>query len=288
MKPKHKLLMLKGLPASGKSTYAKDLVRTQKYKRVNKDDLRAMIDDSVFGGKPYEKFITKIEDFIICDALEKGLSVVVDDTNLHPRNERRLKEFAEKYHAEFEICFFDATVEECIKRDAKRQKPVGGKVIMHMYTSFLKPKEVYCQSIKYNPDLKWAIICDIDGTLAKMHNRSPYEWSKVGEDHVNHPIKDIINTYSGNRFEIIVVSGRDGICAFETQQWLDNNSICYDKIHMRPVGNQEKDSIIKERIYSEHIKDKYNVLFVLDDRNQVVDMWRSLGLTCLQVAPGDF
>ena len=57
---------------------------------------------------------------------------------------------------------------------------------------------------------------------------------------------------------------------------------------MRPEGNNEKDSIIKKRIYEDHIKGKFNVEFVLDDRNQVVEMWRELGLTCLQVAEGDF
>lgn len=57
---------------------------------------------------------------------------------------------------------------------------------------------------------------------------------------------------------------------------------------MRPAGNMEKDSVIKRRLYEEHIKGTYNVAYVIDDRNQVVEMWRSLGLRCLQVANGDF
>jgi hypothetical protein len=57
---------------------------------------------------------------------------------------------------------------------------------------------------------------------------------------------------------------------------------------MRAEGDTRKDSIIKEEIYRAEIENKYNVLFVLDDRNQVVELWRRLGLTCLQVAEGNF
>jgi hypothetical protein len=57
---------------------------------------------------------------------------------------------------------------------------------------------------------------------------------------------------------------------------------------MRETGDRRKDSIIKKEIFDRHIRDVYNIEFVLDDRNQVVELWRSLGLTCLQVADGDF
>jgi hypothetical protein len=57
---------------------------------------------------------------------------------------------------------------------------------------------------------------------------------------------------------------------------------------MRKEGDVRKDAIVKGEIYEKNINGKYNVLFVLDDRNQMVEMWRGLGLTCLQVADGDF
>ena len=57
---------------------------------------------------------------------------------------------------------------------------------------------------------------------------------------------------------------------------------------MRKNGYNKKDSIVKKEIFDEYIKDKYYVEFILDDRNQVVDMWREMGLTCLQVAEGNF
>ncbi len=147
---------------------------------------------------------------------------------------------------------------------------------------------------KYTPpvwdsNLPDAIICDIDGTLAhNVSGRSPYDWKRVGEDALDHIIQNILSIYCDANYEIILLSGRDEVCRPETEEWLKKHIIGYDFLYMRPKGNNEKDSIIKERIYREHIEGKYNVLFVLDDRKQVVDMWRSLGLKCLQVQPGDF
>lgn len=133
-----------------------------------------------------------------------------------------------------------------------------------------------------------AIIVDIDGTLAKMNGRSPFDWHRVGEDKVNEPVKAIVMAMK-KLYTVIIFSGRDGVCRTETINWLNDNRIHYDKLFMREEGNNEKDAIIKRRLYDTYIKDKFDIEFVLDDRNQVVDMWRKdLGLTCLQVDYGDF
>jgi hypothetical protein len=60
------------------------------------------------------------------------------------------------------------------------------------------------------------------------------------------------------------------------------------QLFMRKTDDFRKDAIIKEEIYQNEIEGKYNVLFILDDRNSVCDFWRSKGLVCFQVAPGDF
>lgn len=135
---------------------------------------------------------------------------------------------------------------------------------------------------------KIAIICDIDGTLTKMKGRGPYDWDKVGQDEVNKPVADIVQTYGIQGVKIIILTGRDGVCEKATKEWLEKHSIFYDYFYIRPKDNTEKDIIIKRRIFEKHIKDKFNILFALDDRDQVVEMWRSLGLTCLQVDYGDF
>lgn len=134
-----------------------------------------------------------------------------------------------------------------------------------------------------------AIIVDIDGTLAKMNGRGPFEWLRVGEDLVKEPIKNIVNFYHYNGFTVILFSGRDGVCRPQTEQWLRDNGINYLALYMRPEGNNEKDSIVKKRMYHQYIEAYLDVQFVLDDRDQVVEMWRKeLGLTCLQVDYGNF
>jgi len=274
-----KLLILKGLPASGKSTYAKELV-AKGWKRVNKDDLRAMIDDSNWS-REKEKYILNIEKFVVAHFLAEGLNVVVDDTNFG--HESAWTNLASQEGCESEIKFFDTPVMECVARDAKRgDKSVGAKVIFRMYNQYLLPKPP-----EYNPELPDAYIFDIDGTLAKMAGRSPYDYTKVSEDKVNTPIAELFKKLNFNH-SILVVSGRESTCLAETSQWLLDNDLHYKELMMRSAGDHRDDRIVKQEIYEKYIKGKYNVLAVFDDRDRVVEMWRSLGLTCLQVDYGSF
>ena len=133
------------------------------------------------------------------------------------------------------------------------------------------------------------VLVDVDGTLAEMQGRSPFEWHRVGEDEVRPAVADLLRILKTAGVLVLIVTGRDGVCHAETRAWLDANGIPYDAIYQRPVNNNQKDSHIKEQIYNTYIKGRWNVKFVLDDRNQVVDMWRNkLGLDVFQVAEGDF
>ena len=276
--------MLKGLPASGKSTYAKELVK-KGWKRVNKDDLRAMIDDSIWS-KKNEASIKEIEACIANHYLQDTKeNVVVDDTNFAYEDFWRKE--AETVGAEFEVKFFDTPLKECIKRDALRgDKSVGEKVIRGMYNQYLKSE---IKKPEINDNLPFCYIFDIDGTLAKMNDRSPYDWSKVDTDIPNQPIVDLYQSLHIPTVEMIIVSGRDSSCRAKTEDWLFHKAgIIYDHLYMRPEGDMRKDVEIKREIYENHIKGKYNVIAVFDDRDQVVEFWRSQGLTCLQVDEGNF
>lgn len=136
-----------------------------------------------------------------------------------------------------------------------------------------------------------AIIVDIDGTLAVRrtdNERSPYDWSRVSEDLVVEPIATITRTMYQAGYTVIIVSGRDEVCRLDTESWLEQHDIPYNRLYMRPRKNNERDSIVKERIYRTYIHEYMDVLFVIDDRDQVVKMWRSIGLTVLQCAEGNF
>lgn len=279
-----KILILKGLPASGKSTYAKELVAVNhNWVRVNKDDLRAMMNGGVFSGK-LEKHIVRTERELVENALKLGKNVIVDDTNFNPNHEIFFRALAYQYSAEVEVKFFDTPLAMCIDRDNKRSNGVGEAVIRRMYDQYLKPKPAVYER---DGSLPKAIICDIDGTLAHMKDRSPYAWNRVGEDEVDPIIRNLLNAIK-NKYFIILTSGRDEACRENTEKWLRENDIPHARLFMRNENDNRKDTVIKRELFENYIRYHYNVEFVLDDRNQVVDMWRSLGLKCLQVAEGDF
>lgn len=112
----NKLLILKGLPASGKSTYAKELVN-KGWKRVNKDLLREMLDNGKWS-RMNEKSIVESEKLLVEYFLKRGENVVIDDCNF--AWEDTWKAIGEKVFAEVEVKLFDTPLMECIERDAKR------------------------------------------------------------------------------------------------------------------------------------------------------------------------
>jgi predicted kinase len=282
------LYMTKGLPASGKTTWARELVASNpgSYKRVNKDDLRDMIDCGKWS-KDNEKFVLHMRDQMVISALLAGKHVIVDDTNLAPKHEESLRALAKTNGAAFVVQdFTSVSVDECIRRDQGRDNYVGEEVIRGMYDKFLAPPPPAPPLV--NPALPTCVICDIDGTIAKMNGRSPYDYSQVHTDVPHKPIVELVSMLSEST-QIVFVSGRKAECRESTIAWLDQHiSLPATVLHMRQDGDDRDDRIVKEEIYRREIEGKYNVLFVLDDRDRVVRKWRELGLTCLQVAPGDF
>jgi predicted kinase len=292
-----KVILTKGLPGSGKDFWATGMMEKHpgRFKRVNKDMIRAMVDNSVFSPQ-YEKLVIQIRDLVIERALRAGYDVIVSDTNLHPKHERHIRSLVNG-KATVEVVYLDVDVQVCVDRDAKREgrAHVGEKVIRgmakdwekwkHEDTSIALPEQ---EVIEFNPALPTAIMCDLDGTLAHMTNRSPYEWKRCIEDTCDEAVKETLWLFHEAGYQIVLMSGRDAECRAETEQWLKNNHVYYDALFMRPEGDMRKDSIIKRELFDAHVRGKYNILFVLDDRNQVVDEWRLMGLKCFQVAEGAF
>lgn len=134
---------------------------------------------------------------------------------------------------------------------------------------------------------KQAIICDLDGTLAHIDHRDPYDASTCERDGLNLPVFQVLQRFAGEAM-IILVSGRQEQWKSQTMNWLKNHCVPYDLLLMRKTNDFRKDTVIKKELFNAHIKNKYQVLFVLDDRDQVVKMWRENDLTCFQVAEGNF
>lgn len=142
-------------------------------------------------------------------------------------------------------------------------------------------------------DLPWCQIYDIDGTLAIRGERGPYDWDRVGEDTVNEDVAHLIRSYyldSDCPDEIIFMSERDEICRQATFDWIADSSIpynCIGPLLMRKHDDNRDDVIVKEEMYNKHIKGKYNVRIVVDDRPKVCRMWCRLGLPVFQVGDPD-
>ena len=137
--------------------------------------------------------------------------------------------------------------------------------------------------------LEKVVIVDVDGTVALRNGRKPFDWTKIERDEPNLSVIELVNRIASTGVKIIFVSGREQRFHYETVKWLE-------KFHNQPISlycradqDYRKDELVKFEIFRDKILGKYDVIAVFEDRNRVVEMWRELlGLTCLQVAPGNF
>lgn len=302
-----KIIFLKGLPASGKSTWAKQFCKENiNFERLNKDDLREEFKELNPSGqwnKTFENQILEIQRKRGIDFINGGFSIIIDDTNFAEKHRTFWLKVAEKYGLQFEEKYFDTPVDVCVDRDKHREKSVGEGVIRDMYKRYVKhniSKTDTRYILKQNKSLPRCIIVDIDGTLALMNGRNPYDDSLIHTDKVNEYVFNLIDRiktiYDFERMEsdgeisnhIILMSGRMDKCRPQTEKWLYDNGIPYDVLYMRKTNDFRQDSTVKKELYEEHIKGRYYVEAVFDDRDQVVKMWRDEGLLCCQVYYGNF
>lgn len=136
------------------------------------------------------------------------------------------------------------------------------------------------------------VLVDIDGTLALRGDRDPHDHMASMEDAVNWPVVKLCEQLS-HAHRILLVSGRSSKYRSVTEYWLWRHGLMdllnYSSLCMRAEGDDRPDDECKQDMYERIIEPFYGKPFlVLDDRNKVVKMWRELGLTCLQVAEGDF
>lgn len=294
------LTITRGYPGSGKTTRALAWVNEDPAgrARVNRDDLRVTLYGTHRLDFAQEQLVTKVQHAAVRTLLDAGRDVVVDDTNLRLRFARAFADIAVEKGVAFDVWDIPTPVAECITRDAARDRVVGADVIGRMAGRFpfpLPPVEPSTRTADtaprvYEPNLSLpsAWLVDIDGTLAHMGDRSPYDTTRVGEDTVNAVIADLALTLHGEGHALVIMSGRDEECRADTERWLEHNLGEYAALHMRPEGDRRADYLVKADLFDRHVRDRWNVVGVLDDRTQVVRMWRAMGLTCLQVADGDF
>lgn len=299
-----KVIIVQGIPASGKSTWSKKVIDTYPagvVARINNDDL-----STVLFGTPWTSNIEDAPQLLRSlrlNSLRALLAnrsiriIIVDNTNLSSKTVSETFYLAKLAGAEVQVedRFLEVPVDECLRRNRLRETPVPDDVIRRMHkqaSRMRKWREPEFPDIRKYPNddetLEEIVIVDIDGTVAEMNDRSPYEWDRVHEDTPIHSTVRTVKDMIAAGRKIVFISGRDGAAYEDSKQWLETHIGGDFELFMKEKGDYRPDVITKHEIFQKEIAGKYRVSHVLDDRNGVVDLWRKLGLPCWQVADGDF
>lgn len=308
---KRKVIICRGIQGSGKSSWARKWVEEDPKTRIryNNDDIRNMLGPYLVPER--ESLVSEIKASILREAMLSGYNIVIDNMNLNPKEIDWIntliatqnddwREDKTDFFYETEFKNFFIPVEECIRRDKLRRNPIGEKVIRdtwRKYRNFIVSetnKEYQASLLKQDESLPKAIIVDIDATLSFNTSGRPFYGKGCAEgiekDIPNTPVCNLVNAMFSDMYKVIIVTGREGTKEIidATEKWLSDNEIAYDEIYFREEGDYTKGDECKKRIFEQNIKNKYNVQFVIDDSQKCVDMYRELGLICLQPNDGTF
>jgi len=274
-------------------------------RRVNLDDLRAMLDvPAPERGRSHahEQTVLAIQDAAVRAAVDGGFDVVVDNTHMTPHIPKRLKA-AVAGQAVFVVHdFTDVPVEECVRRDAERERAVGEEIIRllaHKHgvarrggwrlTAEWLNDEPSVEPYVADPALPSAVMCDIDGTLALRGARGPFDFTRCGEDLLNVSVRGALRSFRGADGDVIVLlSGRGEEHRERTEAWLRAHEVPYDELWMRAAGDGRRDDVVKAELFDRHVRHRFAVRVSLDDRDRVVAVWRRMGLPTWQVNYGAF
>lgn len=311
-----KVIILRGISGSGKSTVAKKFIADNANTVVvSRDTIRK----NIFGAgysKPVfemEEIVSEIVETSIKGAMASGNNIILDETFVRNRFVSKRVESVFAMNTDVVVVTFNIDVATAKERVAKRVSSgghdVSGEVIERMHENFaaaisnavnfkavhdkVRAVEDFAPYECKNPSMRPVYIFDIDGTLAKIVPneegiaRSAYAWDKVGEDDVKPDVAYVLQQV-GETHNIVIMSGRSDKCYEETVKWLDKHNIFYSELLMRKSNDMRDDAIVKRELL-EHVEKFYGVVKgVFDDRDKVVSMWRKIGLTCFQVDYGDF
>jgi len=287
-----------GIPASGKSTWARQEAKITGAIIVCRDDIR---DAYGLASGENEQFVTEVHRAQMEAAFLTGRDVIVADTNINPKFRKALIKFCHEHAQDVILLPFHIRLDEAIVRDDRRKDRVGADIVSKFYNDLASqdikgeflPAPTFTK-YQHGVGADWkpsGFVVDIDGTVAEKGDRNPFDESRVYEDA---PIWDVIDTVlalhsSGEN--IIFVSGRTDGCETDTREWIENVFQFDDgeyNLFMRKSGDMRPDYVVKAEIYDEKVIPNWNIKMVFDDRDQVVRHVRKRGITVAQVAPGRF
>lgn len=301
--------VMTGLPASGKTTAARELQAAAegRMRRVNLDDLRQMLDIPQPEGAErrsyaHEQTVLAIQDAAVRAAVDGGFDVVVDNTHMTPHIPKRLKAAVAGLATFVVHDFTDVPVEECLRRDAARERPVGEEIIRILADKHEKSRRggwrLTAEWLNDEPAvepyiadlaLPSAVMCDIDGTLALRGDRGAYDFTRCEEDLLNASVRGALRSFRRADGDVVVLlSGRGEEHRSRTEAWLRAHEVPYDELWMRAAGDHRRDDVVKAELFDRHVRHRFAVRVSLDDRDRVVAVWRRMGLPTWQVDYGNF
>lgn len=279
-----KLIMLSGLPASGKTTKALEIVEQGNWVRLNRDFLRIMLHFDKWSGRN-EGITVNVEKALARTLLATGHNIVIDDTNLNPKNKEMWSTIARECDAQFEYIYIDTPWGVCVERDKLREKSVGANVII----------QFAMQYGLYKIGDRGIVCVDLDGTLADCTHRLQYakgetkDWklffAGIPQDTLLKDVADQVDVYRQNGHPIVLVSARPEDYRETTEKWLADNGITYETLIMRRSGDKRDDVDVKHDIYEKYLK-KYIIDAWFDDRPKIIRMLRENGLNVIDVGNG--
>lgn len=281
-----KIILMRGLPGSGKSTTARRILAADgNAVRVNRDAIREMLSFRE-GGSGLEGLVSEIERRSAEAALEGGQNVIVDDTNLSPRAMEFWKGYARENDYKLEtVDLTNVPLLTCIENDSRREGKdrVGQGVIERMslrYLGNLKDEEI--------------VVSDVDGTLADCSHRTHFvkgekkDWDSFFDPHLvyeDKPRQEIIDKFNSHPGIPVVVTARPEKLRSVTESWLRKHGVRFVWLIMREDGDRRPDRETKRMMWV-HILSQSKVLKIFDDRPAVIGMWRSYGANVEDVGDG--
>jgi len=291
-----KLTVLVGPPGSGKSTYAKTTQATY----INQDSQ----------GKNHLNLFN--------EALSRKEDIIVDRMGFDKGQRARYIDPAKAAGYEVNIRTFVVPRKVCFERvmarvghETIKDEVAARSAINLFFAKYDKPTDAEgkLEFVQYgSQDLGGvvrtkpkAIICDLDGTMCNIDHRLHYvkknvegvkpNWymffKGIPRDTLNEWCADLVRRYSGDH-QIVYCSGRDETTREVTEKWLKEQGVWFGHLFMRSAGDHRPDNIVKEILLDFDILTQFDPVLMIDDRQQVTDMWRRRGFICLQCAKGDF
>lgn len=287
------ILLLCGPPGSGKSTIAKNFIYENTV-YVNQDSQAKEGHWKIFQ-----------------NALENNKDIVVDRMSFSKEQRERyllpakIKNYQSKIlvvHESFKTCF-----DRCIARtnhETIKDEKDASKALNFFFTKYERVEDSEADEVvrlwPKDPKPK-VVVFDIDGTMANIDHRLKYvktdgkkDWKnffgELKNDKINEWCRDLLNILD-TKYQTVFCSGRPDDHRQATVDWLNANDIypfMYQHLFMRRRGDFRQDYIIKEVILDFELLTRYDVHMIIDDRQQVVDMYRNRGYTVLQCAKGEF